>query len=327
MAISLRELRELQQQLPKLVFIPSQDSLGSSSALAQAYLNEYHINFVQEFSDLIHGFGFIDSQDFRIAVHYWLPPNPRGTLFLVHGYYDHVGIYQHPIGFALANNLAVLAFDLPGHGLSSGEPAAIDSFNQYGSICADILRQSKALMPQPVFALGQSTGSAVLMNYLWQHAKGDQSLEQFAKILLCSPLILPCGWRGYAMGRFVYQVLRHFTNTINRSHGLNSHNEEFIRFIRHADALQAKCLSLRWVGAMKQWHRMFTEFPTLSRSALVVQGTGDTTVDWRYNIPLIQEKLPNASVVYVTDARHQLINESDVYRQKVFNIAQHYFFN
>lgn len=327
MTLTQQDLQELARQLPELRFAVQADCEWPQSDAAQAYLNAYGINFAQEFDHVTHGFGCVKTAEFRIAAHYWLPENPQGTLVLVHGYYDHVGVFAHPIRFALEHNFAVLAFDLPGHGLSSGEPAAINSFNQYGDVLAEILQQSAAIMPQPLYALGQSTGCAVLMNYLWRYASTRNAVEHFAKLALCSPLVLPRAWRGYHMGRFAYAILRHFIQRIPRSFGASSHDEKFNQFIREQDPLQVNYVSLRWIGAMKAWHQNVLQLAPLQKEILLVQGTGDLTVDWRYNLPLIQRKLPETKIIYVQDAGHQLVNENEHYRSQVFAAIKHHFFN
>ncbi|GGY83869.1 hypothetical protein GCM10011613_30970 [Cellvibrio zantedeschiae] len=332
MTLSLQDLRELARQLPELEFSPAKDCDWPQTDLVQAYLNDYDINFANEFAQVSHGFGCVNVAGFKIATHYWLPENAQGTMLVVHGYYDHVGVFDHPIRFALQHNFAVLAFDLPGHGLSSGEPAAIDSFNQYGDVLAEILQQSAIIMPQPLYALGQSTGCAVLLNYLWRYAIAQDSLaclekERFEKIALCSPLVLPRGWRGVHMGRYVYAVLRHFIRQISRTFSKSSHDLEFNQFLKDQDLLQARILSLSWVGAMKAWHEMVLHFAPLQNECLIVQGTDDMTVDWRYNLPLLQQKLPNAKIALIADAGHQLVNESDLYRSQVFAAIKQYFFN
>ncbi len=327
MTLTAQDLNRLAQELPELTFSPARDCTWPQQALAQAYLNAYDINFAEEFTHVSHALGCVNALGFRIATHYWLPESPKGTLVVVHGYYDHVGVFDHPIRFALENNLAVLAFDLPGHGLSSGEPATIDSFDEYGDVLAEILQQSAAIMPQPLYALGQSTGCAVLLNYMWRYAKERHADEHFSKLALCSPLVLPRGWRGVHMGQYVYAILRLFLRRIGRSFGKSSHDPAFNEFLRYQDPLQAKHLPMRWIGAMKQWHERVLKFPPLQKPLLIVQGTGDMTVDWKYNLPLLEKKLPNAKIEFVADAGHQLVNESDPYRKHVFSAIQHYFFN
>lgn len=326
MNLNLQDLGWLVQQMPVLEFSPSRDCEWARTALVQSYLDDYNINFIREFPQISHGFGCVNVAGFKIATHYWLPPNANGTLVLVHGYYDHVGVFDQPIRFALQHNLAVLAFDLPGHGLSSGEPAAIDSFDQYADVLASILQQGAALMTQPVYALGQSTGCAVLMNYLWRYVH-DHSLEKFSKIAFCSPLVLPKGWRGLQMGSTVYALLRHIVQQIPRTFSQSSHDLEFNRFLKEQDLLQARTLPLSWVGAMKAWHTRLLNLAPLQNDCLIVQGTADMTVEWQYNLPVLQQKWPNAKIVYVEGAGHQLVNESPEYRNQVFAAIEHYFFN
>ncbi|RYZ82198.1 MAG: alpha/beta hydrolase, partial [Moraxellaceae bacterium] len=257
---SKQQLNELVHQLPNLAFDTSKDSAWANNKLALEYLNAYSINFTKEFLSVYHGFGYVDAAGFRIATHYWMPEEAQGTLLVVHGYYDHIGIFDNVIRFALQHKFAVLAFDLPGHGLSSGDPAVIDSFDQYGDVLAQILQQSESLMPKPMYAFGQSTGCAVLLNYLWRYKEQHDSVTKFEKIVLGAPLILARGWRGVHMGRYVYAAMKHFVQYLHRGRTRSSHDASFNQFIMQKDCLQAKRLSLRWVGAMKEWDDLFRSF-------------------------------------------------------------------
>ncbi|HWV15476.1 MAG TPA: alpha/beta hydrolase [Cellvibrio sp.] len=315
MNLTEQQLQAFAAQLPPLHFSRERDCNWAQVELAQAYLDLYGINFARTLVGVSHGFGCIQAAGFRIATHYWLPENARGTLLVMHGYYDHVGNFNHIIRFALEHQLAVLAFDLPGHGLSSGDRAAIDSFNQYGDVLAEVLKQSHPLMPQPLYALGQSTGAAVILNYYWRTQDGSRRDDCFEKIVLCAPLILPRGWRA---GRFLFAVVRHFLTQLRRGKARSSHDKNFNEFIMQRDCLQTKYLSLQWVGAMKAWDKQFRAYSQLRKEVLIIQGTGDITVDWHYNLPTIQRKLPNAKVTMIQDAGHQLVNESEQYRNQVF---------
>lgn len=307
----------LVRDMPLLTFAPEMDSTWPKTPKVQAYLDYYHINFAAQNPALCHGMGRLDIEGFQIATHYWRPPSPRGTLVVVHGYYDHIGIFGHAIAFGLEQNLAVLTFDLPGHGLSSGDRAAIDSFNQYADVLDKVLHSARQHLPGPFYALGQSTGSAILLNHHWRYP------SVFHKIALCSPLILPCGWR---LGRYLYLALYRWVHYLPRKPSHNSHDEDFVHFINEQDCLQSKNLSVRWVGAMKDWHQQFLHFSPRDTRLLIVQGTADTTVTWRYNLTVIQRKLPQARCVFIADAGHQLVNELPHYRATVFTEIQRHFF-
>lgn len=322
MTLNRAQLDQLANDLPMLAFDETRDLAWAQSAAVQTYLTAYSLDFTRSFTDLRHGFGRLDVCDFKIATHYWLPARPIATLVIVHGYYDHVGLFKHAINFALQNNFAVLTFDLPGHGLSSGPEAAIDSFDQYGDVVHQVLTRAASLLPQPLHALGQSTGAAVLLNYLWRYEEKNCASVALKKIVLLAPLIIPRGWRS---GRFLYYVARLFSKRFPRGSSRSSHDLEFIRFIESEDPLQSRYLSLRWVGAMAQWHRFFLRAEPMQRPMLVVQGTGDMTVAWRYNLRQIRKKLPAAEIHMIDDAGHQLINESPEYRDKLLEIVRKWF--
>ncbi|MCZ6709064.1 MAG: alpha/beta hydrolase, partial [Gammaproteobacteria bacterium] len=97
------------------------------SASEQAYLRHYGIHYAEQVPNLTHQFGMIDTGRHRLAVHLWTPPDSTGTALVIHGYYDHVGLYGHLIRHLIGRRLAVVALDLPGHGLSSGERATIET--------------------------------------------------------------------------------------------------------------------------------------------------------------------------------------------------------
>lgn len=310
--------------MPLLQFELQRDSAWTVASAVQDYLDFYHINFSKMQPGVRHGFGALDVCNFRIATHYWLPENPRGTLIVLHGYYDHIGIFANAIAYGLKRGLAVLTFDLPGHGLSSGDRVAITSFDQYADVLDAVLTQSRDFFPRPLYALGQSTGGAILLNHLWRYQTVEPPLHQFYRMALFAPLILPRGW---LFGRFVYFAVHPFVQRIKRSASRNSHDKNFIDFVNNQDHLQSKFLSVKWVGAMKAWNRKFSAFKPLPTKLLVVQGTHDLTVAWHYNMKMIRRKLPNADIHYIEEAGHQLVNESDEYRSQAFAKISHYFFN
>ena len=322
MHFNQRQSAALLQQMPTMHFDVEQDSTWTAATEVQTYLDFYGINFAKTLQ-AVHGFGAVDACGFRIASHYWLPANPQGTLIVVHGYYDHVGIFSHVIEFGLRNNLAVLAFDLPGHGLSSGEQVAIDSFDQYADVLDVLMQAARPLLPAPYFALGQSTGGAALLNYLWRYdaARAAPLLERVA---LCAPLVLPRSW---GTSRVLYALLHRFIKRLPHGRARSSHDADFNRFIDEQDCLHSPTLSVRWVGAMKAWDKQFRQFSPLLSSVLMVQGDEDMTVAWRYNLQQIQRALPNTQVVMVPGAGHQLVNETELLRTQVFNAISRYFFS
>lgn len=311
--LTIAQLEELSHQLLPLAFQKDVDCQGCASPLASAYLKAYQLDTATQFPEVAHAFGRLDIRGFRIATHYWLPPTPKATLVVVHGYYDHVGLFDQAIRFALAQNFAVISFDLPGHGLSSGPRAAIDSFDTYTDVLYEVLGAAKSLLPSPFYGFGQSTGGSILLNYAVRFGNNSEAVP-LSRLVLAAPLIIPCGWR---LGRVFYYLLKPFVRTLKRGSSRSSHDPAFTHFVECVDPLQAKELSIQWVGAMNAWHRRFVTLPTQTTKLLVVQGDADQTVDWRYNTLQIKSRFPHAQIVMIKGAGHQLINESPPYRDQL----------
>ena len=319
--LSKQQLDQLSLGLPLLRFSPEADSAFAQSVLAQAYLDFYGINFHKEMTAVGHGFGCIDSGEFNIAVNYWLPTTSIGTLFLVHGFYDHTGLYGHIIRAALERGYAVVIYDLPGHGLSSGKPAAIDSFSQYTAALRVLLDAGAELFPQPWSIAGQSTGAAVVLDHLWRCRERDEGYP-FSKTILLAPLVRPCGWKKFGWS---LPLLKRFTKGLKRNFALNSHDKDFLDFIATKDPLQAQSLPLVWLGAMKQWLARVQGQVSSEQGILILQGDADATVDWRFNLEVLQQKFPSRlQLKIVTGARHHLVCEAEEWRQQVFEYVFEY---
>jgi len=243
----------------------------------------------------------------QIALQRWVPAAPEGTLLIVHGYLDHHGLYGHLIRYGLARNLAVVCFDLPGHGLSSGPRAEIDSFRHYQQVLGGVIEQIGAWqLPTPIHLLGQSTGAAIINHYLLSKPAGG-----IGQVILLAPLVRAARWR---LVDITHRVVGRFANSVPRKFTDNSNDPEFVAFLQ-ADPLQAQIISARWIGALKQWIGKFLALPPSNRVPLVIQGEDDDTVDWKYNLGVLGEKYPNMALLRIPAGRHQLANESAEIRQ------------
>jgi lysophospholipase len=285
-----------------------------SNTAHDAYLAHYGIDFHKRKPGLRHTLGGIKTERHDVCVHLWHPADPTGSAIVVHGYYDHVGLYRHLIGHLLERNLAVLAFDLPGHGLSSGAPATIETFDHYVAAFNETLAAAKAHLPKPWHLIGQSTGAAVAMEWLLANrfTKAD---VPFRSIVLLAPLVRPYAWAPF--NRIVYEIARRLITERPRTFVTNADDDEFIAFLRDRDPLQARILPVQWVTAMQNWRRRFERYEPTDLEPLVIQGHRDRTVDRKYNIRVI-ERLFRPRVVYIDEARHHLVNESPAIRARMF---------
>lgn len=313
------DVKQIQDALQPLSFNIDRDEKHTQPPAFQKYLNFYKINFAQTLPEVRHGFGTFEAQGFAIAAHYWLPRQQdatRGTIFIFHGYFDHVGLFRHLIRFSLQHGYAVVAYDLPGMGLSSGERATTQSFDNYYHVMSECCELFHGVVPEKWCAVGQSAGSAALL----QHVLGS-GLAPFSKVVVLAPLVRSKGWHR---DQWLYAFARFFVRSLPRAFSQNSHDQAFLDFIRKADPLQARHLPVQWVGAMKEWIDGFGDFAAQPHPVLVIQGDDDHTVDWQYNLEQIKAKLPNARIKMIRHGRHHLAAESAPYRAQVFAAIKSY---
>lgn len=296
--------QQLRGQLPYL-FAPHASEVGPA---VQAYRRFYRLPGDSLPSRL--GHVLVDGQ--QLAVQAWWPPQPRASMLLLHGYYDHMGLYRHLIDWALAHDFAVLACDLPGHGLSEGTPASIQDFRDYQQVLHALFDCAARLqLPRPWHLFGQSTGAAIILDHLLH----DDPVADGRTVLL-SPLIRPCQWPRI---RFTWPLLHCLTDRIERIYMDNSSDPAFLDFVRR-DPLQVDILPLDWVGALRRWvPRIEAAAPSRQPAPLLVQGDADRTVEWQHNLALLEQKFEQPPRLLLPGARHHLVNESAEQRRRMFS--------
>jgi len=295
-------LRPLDVSGPSVPTTPEQD-----------YFAYYGLDLENRMPGVVHHFGTLEAAGYRIASHLYEPPRPRGTCVLLHGYFDHAGLFGKLIAHCLAKHYAVLIWDLPGHGLSSGPQASIDSFSSYVDVLSDVLDHHAPRLPGPLVGIGQSTGGAVLMAWAFRRRRLAAPCP-FAEIVLLAPLVRPAEWTKV---RVMHTLLRPFRDGIERTFMENSGDPAFLGFVQR-DPLQSRHLPVRWVTAMRGWVADFPAEAPTDDAPRVIQGDADATVDWRWNLAQIRAKFPAARIEILPGARHHLANEAPALRERVF---------
>ncbi|TGD72704.1 alpha/beta hydrolase [Mangrovimicrobium sediminis] len=303
------ELQQLREALP-----PFGDDAFPPAPLV-AFCRAYHLDFSAHFPEAAYRGGYIDSGEHRLMLHRWLQPAARGNLFLVHGYFDHSGLFDKLVAYGLSRGYNVLIFDLPGHGLSSGEPAAIDDFGEYALAIEDALAAGGLPANLPLYAIGQSTGCAALTEY------ARRGSWPFAGVAYLAPLVRPAHWTLVRLGIF---LMAPFTEGVARKFNRNTSDGAFLEFVR-SDPLQASQVSLRWLVALKRWLGGLSRKELGVGPLLLVQGRQDSTVDWRYNVPFVLDLFAGSEVCYLPRAGHQLANESADIREVYYAALDQWF--
>ncbi|WP_407271137.1 alpha/beta hydrolase [Radiobacillus sp. PE A8.2] len=272
------------------------------------YLDYYGLNQ----SGLEFHFGKLTINNTAIVVQVFKPKRSRGTVVLLHGYLDHVGHLNHIIRHLNEHSYTVLTYDLQGHGLSEGKTASIQQFSDYVITLEKLIEIAKHELPGPYFAVGHSTGAAIVMDYVLRFPD-----HAFDKVVLVAPVIRSRFWFLTKIGFFINNMFP-IIRKVKRKFRNNSSNKRYLTFTRQ-DPLQSEEIPIDWLTVLIQWNEAIQTFPAVHTQTCIIQGNQDTTVDWKYNINFIKQKFPFLKVVHINNGRHALFNESSLLLEQVCN--------
>lgn len=281
------------------------------SRFIQVYKNFYNLGF----PDADHFIGTFKACNFTITAQVFKPAKSSGTVFMIHGYLDHSALMRNLILHCLQRGYNVAIFDLPGHGLSSGSIASISSFDLYIQILQKFISITESDLQLPFYFAGHSTGCSIA----YQFVVSDPSFE---KVLFIAPLIRP---KHYLLMKLVYPIFKNRISRLPRIHRETSSDKEYVKF-RRSDPLWIKNISFDWIKALLDWNERIKAFRPVRIPTLVIQGTSDKVVNWRYNVSFLSEKLPHSEIYYINGAKHDLCNEMQVYRQMLMSEIDRSFF-
>jgi alpha-beta hydrolase superfamily lysophospholipase len=122
---------------------------------------------------------------------------PKGSLFLIHGIGEHSARYDEFASFMTTWGFDVFSFDLPGHGLTArrGSFERFADFDEMLAEAKDVYRfwmmegpfASKDLRSKPVYFMGHSLGSILLLYWITKGKDLSDSLDGPQKIIVSSP--------------------------------------------------------------------------------------------------------------------------------------------
>ncbi|MGG0592645.1 alpha/beta hydrolase [Priestia megaterium] len=265
---------------------------------------------------IMYRYGFESFIHERLFIQSFRPLPVKAHILILHGYYDHAGVLSTVIRFLIQQGFHVLTFDLPGHGLSTGERGAISEFSLYTESIREIVRRHLSSSSLPVYIVAHSTGAAAAVDYILNNPE----TSHIRKAVLVSPLVRPYRWNAITI---LIKPLKTFTRNLKRILRNNSSDAKFLRFVKN-DPLQYDQVPLSWVEALIRWNELIKKGNPSSVPVLILQGKKDTTVDWRYNVGFLLKKFPNIEVELIENGKHHLLNEEELIRDKVFSSIHRY---
>jgi alpha-beta hydrolase superfamily lysophospholipase len=205
---------------------------------------------------------------------WWRPqPEPKAGIVLVHGLAEHSGRYVSTVQHLARHGYAVDAFDLRGHGKSSGVPLYVRSFDEYLDDLDVFLDRVRARLPgRPLFLLGHSMGGVIAVLYAIDREPRVRGVVLSAPAVQLSnegsPLLQKA---AAAIARFLPKL-----NTIKIDRNFISRDPAVVAAYDNDPMIYRKGILLKTGSELVRAGRSIREQPIrFSLPVLILQGTGD----------------------------------------------------
>ncbi len=115
----------------------------------------------------------------RLFCQRWVPEPVTGArIGLVHGFGDHSGRYEELVVSLTSAGHGLFAFDLRGHGRSSGRRGHILAWQQYRDDLSRFLDELNKQGSGPSFLLGHSMGGLIILEFLLGEEAADSTARE-----------------------------------------------------------------------------------------------------------------------------------------------------
>ncbi len=246
----------------------------------------------------------------------------RGTILWVHGYAEHSGRYLPIIEYLLERGWHSVAWDLRGHGRSTGRRGYISDIEEYLADLTAVWTHWHERIPEPVVLFGHSLGGLIALRYRQKYS----ALWKPRLTIISAPLIqLKVKVPRYK--RILAQIAAQFFPTLSLPSGLRPTDLTHDPAEAHAyatDPLVFKIATAGWFAAIQRAQiDLWKDLPRLTDEAfLFLIPEKDPICDSQAALRFYEHlPTPHKHLLTYPESYHEPLHET--FRDKVFqDIAQ-----
>jgi lysophospholipase len=264
------------------------------------------------------------------------PPGRRGTVCIFQGRSEWIEKYFETVRDLRARGFAVAVVDWRGQGLSERmlpdpQKGHVRDFSEYDTDLETFMREVVLPdCPPPVFAIGHSTGAAILLR------AAHRGQRWFDRMVLTSPLIALTGFGATPTAAVLARVLRLMglgdiyvpkgeVGVIDRRpFAGNNLTSDPVRYARNAAILEAAPglalggPTVAWVDAALRAMRALRErsYPAHIRQPILIVSAGSDAIVSNPAIEDFASYLRAGARLVVVGSRHEILMEQDRFRSQ-----------
>lgn len=250
---------------------------------------------------------------------------PKLKLIIVHGIGEHSGRYGGLVRYLTSRNIEVLTFDNRGHGRSGGQRGHINSWADYRQDLKRVVALfSKERADLPLFILGHSFGSLIVLDYILRYPKDFNGAIISASAL--QPISVASELQKI-VARLLSTLFPSFKLKLNIDPALLSRIDGVCEEYRR-DPLVHSCVTARWgVETLKAMSWIEKHAGNMAVPSLFIHGDADGmnaekgTVEFFNKITYRDKKL----IIYPDRAHepHQDLGQEEVMKDMVEWLMDH----
>lgn len=208
-----------------------------------------------------------------------VPASPSSVVVIAHGLAEHVGRYDHVLGFLAGHGHATYAGDFRGHGRSSGPRVHVASFDEFVLDLRTVQDLAAAAHPGlPRFVAGHSQGGLVTLLHALRHPHEMDGIVVSSPYLAVHPEAAASALRLLAASALFRLAPSHLVSTGLQTSAL-SHDPE-VEKAYVADPLVSRKVSSAWFRAAQDaQEEVLAGAPLLAVPAMVMLAGDDRLVD------------------------------------------------
>ena len=124
----------------------------------------------------------------------WLPDSsPKAVLVMIHGFYEHLGRYEHVATHFVNAGWVVYAIDQRGHGKTKGKRGHANFMQLFDDVETLLMQVRSDYTSLPIVLFGHSWGGCVVSNFLLRKPTGELTAAILSSAWLRLKLIPPKG--------------------------------------------------------------------------------------------------------------------------------------
>jgi len=245
----------------------------------------------------------------------WQPENhPKAVIYLVHGMGEYSGRYVHVADRLTKAGYAIFAFDLRGHGQSSGPRGHTPSYEALMKDISSLLEVADKQFPQlPFFLYGHSLGGNLVLNYILRHQ------PQLKGVIVTDPW-LRLAFEPPAFKVTLGKVMNKIWPSFSQSSGLDtkalSHDPHVVRAYENDPLVHDHISARMFIGIYQSGQWALEHASEFSLPLLLMQGGDDKIISVEAGREFADKIKENCTLKIWDGLYHEIHNEPE--KEEVF---------